>query len=44
MRNGSSYDEVVNKGSGKFKVVKSFGSFKNESATLVQGWGKPQIT
>jgi len=37
MPNGSTYGQVVEKSSGNYKVVKSFGSFKNESATLAHG-------
>lgn len=31
MPNGSTYVQVVDKSSGKYKVVKSFGSFKSDS-------------
>jgi hypothetical protein len=37
MPNASSYVYVVDKHSGKYNVVKSFGSFMNESAALAHG-------
>jgi hypothetical protein len=37
MPNASSYVYVVDKHSGKYNVVKSFGSFMNESAALADG-------
>ena len=37
MPNASTYVQVVDKSSGKYKVVKRFGTFKNESSTWAQG-------
>jgi hypothetical protein len=37
MPNASTYVQVVDKSSGKYKGVKRFGMFKNESATWAQG-------
>jgi hypothetical protein len=37
MPNAGTYVHVVDKSSGKYKGVKRFGMFKNESATWAQG-------
>jgi hypothetical protein len=37
MPNAGTYVQVVDKSSGKYKGVKRFGMFKNESATWAQG-------